>query len=37
KVMERVLERHQNTLNPKIEDILAADEWARVEVNHWKS
>jgi 1-deoxy-D-xylulose-5-phosphate reductoisomerase len=37
KVIERVLERHQNTLNPKIEDILAADEWARVEVNHWKS
>jgi 1-deoxy-D-xylulose-5-phosphate reductoisomerase len=35
--IEKVLERHQNTLNPDLEDILAADEWARVEGSHWKS
>jgi 1-deoxy-D-xylulose-5-phosphate reductoisomerase len=32
-LIEKVLERHQNILNPKLEDILSADEWARVEVS----
>lgn len=27
--VEQVLGRHNNTVNPKLEDILAADEWAR--------
>jgi 1-deoxy-D-xylulose-5-phosphate reductoisomerase len=29
RLIEQVLEEHQNTQNPKLEDILAADAWAR--------
>jgi len=36
-IIEKVLERHQNTPNPNLADILAADEWARVEASQWKS
>jgi len=35
--IEKVLEKHQNTDHPKLEDILAADEWARAEVSQWIS
>jgi len=31
KVIEKVLDRHRNKLNPNLEDILQADKWARKE------
>jgi 1-deoxy-D-xylulose-5-phosphate reductoisomerase len=37
KIIEQILGRHQNTTNPKLADILAADEWGRAEVSQWKS
>ncbi len=36
-LIEKVLEKHQNISNPGLDDIVAADDWARVEVNRWIS
>jgi 1-deoxy-D-xylulose-5-phosphate reductoisomerase len=36
-LIEKALERHRNISNPDLEDIIAADGWARVEGSHWKS
>jgi 1-deoxy-D-xylulose-5-phosphate reductoisomerase len=34
RLIEKVLGKHKNTESPKLEEILAADEWAREEARH---